>query len=164
MKKNNKILNKSLKSFNMIKKNKNFKNLNIIKNFVNLNKIKQNPFTYIITLTISQTNTLLNLSDTNGKMIISLSSGSINLKKRQKKLQPLALINLLKTLILMTNFKPNESVVIHFKNVKSYYESLVINLLKKVLFIKSIKSINLQPHNGCRPKKLKKIKIRTKKY
>lgn len=161
---NKKNLNKSLKSFNILKKQNNLKNIQILKNSLTLKKIKQNPLTYVITLTISQTNTLLNLSDTHGKLLISLSGGSINLKKRQKKLQPLALINLFKSLILMANFKPNQSVVIHFKNVKSYYESLVINLLKKVIFIKSIKSLNLQPHNGCRPKKLKKIKIRTKKF
>ena len=103
------------------------------------------------------------MSNPNGKPLISLSGGSINLKKRQKKLQPLALINLLKSLILIANFTQDKSIAIHFKNVKSYYESLVIDLLKKIIFIKSIKSSNLQPHNGCRPKKLKKFKRRTKK-
>ena len=112
---------------------------------------------------ISQTNTLVTLSNTEGKLLISLSSGCLNLKKRQKKLQPLALISLLKSLILIADFNSKESVTVHFKNVKSYYESLVINLLKDVIFIKSIKSYNLQPHNGCRPRKLKKIKRRTKK-
>ena len=75
----------------------------------------------------------------------------------------MAIINLLKSLILIANFKNNESLTIHFKNLKSYYESLVINLLKNVIFIKSVKSSNLQPHNGCRPKKLRRIKKRTKK-
>ena len=121
------------------------------------------PINYILTLSVSPTNTLINLSNSIGKPLISLSSGSINLKKRQKTLQPLAIINLLKSLILIANFKNNESLTIHFKNLKSYYESLVINLLKNVIFIKSVKSSNLQPHNGCRPKKLRRIKKRTKK-
>lgn len=156
-------LNKSLKSFNLIKKEGKLKYIHKIKNLVYLKNLKQKPVNYILTLTVSLTNTLINLSDAEGKLIISLSSGSINLKKKQKTLQPLAMINLLKSLILLTNFKNNESLTIHFKNIKSYYESIIINLLKNIIFIKSIKSSNLQPHNGCRPKKLRKIKRRTKK-
>ena len=156
------FFNKSLKSLNFIKKER-LKYIYKIKNIPNFKSLKQNPINYILTLSISQTNTLINLSDTEGKLLISLSSGCINLKKRQKKLQPLALVNLLKSLVLMSNFKSKESITIHFKNVKSYYESIVINLLKNIIFIKSIKSSNLQPHNGCRPKKLRKIKRRTKK-
>jgi len=160
---NTKVFDQSLKSLVLIKKNNKLKEIHNIKNLTCSKKMKQNPISYILTLNISQTNTLINLSDTDGKPLISLSGGSINLKKRQKKLQPLALINLLKSLILMANFTHDNSIAIHFKNVKSYYESLVIDLLKKIIFIKSIKSSNLQPHNGCRPKKLKKFKRRTKK-
>ena len=157
------FFSKSLTSLNLIKKKVKFKHIHNLKKSSRFQTLKQNPLNYILTLSISQTNTLINLSNTEGKLLISLSSGCLNLKKRQKKLQPLALINLLKSLILIADFKKRKSVTIHFKNVKSYYESLVINLLKDVIFIKAIKSSNLQPHNGCRPKKLKKIKRRTKK-
>ena len=157
------FFDKSLTSLNLIKKTTKSKYVSEIKNTTYFKNLKQNPLNYVLTLVISRTNTLVTLSNTEGKLLISLSSGCLNLKKRQKKLQPLALISLLKALILIANFKDNESVTIHFKNVKSYYESLVINLLKDIMFIKSIKSYNLQPHNGCRPKKLKKIKRRTKK-
>ena len=160
----NKNLTDSLKSFYLLKKHNKLKYIYNIKNLQCFKNTKQSPVNYILTLSISQTNTLVNLSNTKGKPFVSLSGGNINLKKRQKKLQPLALINLLKSLILLTDFKQNESITIHFKNIKPYYESLVINLLKKIIFIKSIKSSNLQPHNGCRPKKIKKIKRRTKKY
>ena len=129
-------LNKSLKSFNLIKKEGKLKYIHKIKNLVYLKNLKQKPVNYILTLTVSLTNTLINLSDAEGKLIISLSSGSINLKKKQKTLQPLAMINLLKSLILLTNFKNNESLTIHFKNIKSYYESIIINLLKNIIFIK----------------------------
>lgn len=154
--------NRSLKSFNLVKKKK-LKSIYKIKNSICFTNVKHYPINYILTLSVSPTNTLINLSNSIGKPLISLSSGSINLKKRQKTLQPLAIINLLKSLILIANFKNNESLTIHFKNLKSYYESLVINLLKNVIFIKSVKSSNLQPHNGCRPKKLRRIKKRTKK-
>merc|ERR1712115_84496 len=157
------FFDKSLTSLNLIKRKVKIKQIYNLKRETNFQKLKQNPLSYILTLSISQTNTLINLSNTEGKLLISLSSGCLNLKKRQKKLQPLALISLLKSLILIADFNSKESVTVHFRNVKSYYESLVINLLKDVIFIKSIKSYNLQPHNGCRPRKLKKIKRRTKK-
>ena len=160
---NKEVFNSSLNSLNLLKKQNKLKDIYNIKNLTCLETMKQSPVNYILTLSISQTNTLINLSDTNGQVLVSLSGGSIKLKKRQKKLQPLAIINLLKSLVLITNFKSNESMTIHFKNVKPYYESIVINLLKKIIFIKSIKSSNLQPHNGCRPRKIKKIKRRTKK-
>merc|ERR1712115_370203 len=143
------FFDKSLTSLNLIKRKVKIKQIYNLKRETNFQKLKQNPLSYILTLSISQTNTLINLSNTEGKLLISLSSGCLNLKKRQKKLQPLALINLLKSLILIADFKSKKSVTLHFRNVKSYYESLVINLLKDVIFIQSIKSSNLQPHNGC---------------
>ena len=157
------ISDESLTSLNLIKQTSKLKHIYKIKNTTNFKNFKHTPLNYILTLVKSQTNTLATLANTEGKLLISLSSGCLNLKKRQKKLQPLALISLLKSLILNANFSNKESITIHFKNVKSYYESLVVNLLKNIIFIKSIKSYNLQPHNGCRPKKLKKIKRRTKK-
>ena len=54
-------------------------------------------------------------------------------------------------------------VALHFKNVKTYYESFLINLIKKKVFIKAIRSYNLQAHNGCRLKKLSRFKRRTRK-
>jgi len=119
--------------------------------------------TYILKIQFSPTNTLLNVTDITGKSLISLSAGNINLKKRQKKKQPLALINMLKSLLSTTKILNGQTISIHFKNVRPYYESIIIKLLKDKFFIKSIKSYNLHPHNGCRPRKLKKFKLRTKK-
>lgn len=126
-----------------------------------INPIKQVLTNYIISIHTSQTNTLVSVTDIKGKIIISLSSGSLKLKKRQKKTQPLAIMTILKHLILKASFLHNKIIVIHFKNVRTYYESLIIKLLSNILFIKSIKSYNLSPHNGCRPKKLKRFKQRT---
>ena len=125
--------------------------------------VTQNLINYVMNIQISATNTLVSLTDSKGDPVISFSGGSINLKKRQKRLQPLALVNILKFLLLKARFLHNKTIAVHFKNVKTYYESMVIKMLKRVLFIKSIKSYNLQPHNGCRPKKMKRFKQRTKR-
>ena len=159
-----KNFNCTLQSLIQIKKKKTSKRINSYKNLnCNNREFNQNPVNYILTLNVLPTNSLINLAKPNGDILISLSGGYINLKKRQKKLQPLALINLLKSLCLMVNFKPTESIAIHFKNVKPFYTTVIIKMLKRVFFIRSTKSFHLQPHNGCRPKKLRKFKKRTKR-
>lgn len=125
-------------------------------------KLKKNLLHYIINIITTNTNTFINVTNVKGDPIIDLKAGSLNLRKRQKKTQPFALIKILKLLLLKSPFLHNKIVSIHFKNVKLYYESMIIQMLKEVLFIKSIKSYNLSPHNGCRPKKLKRFKKRTK--
>lgn len=154
-------LKKTLNILRHIKANKRAKYVNEIRN--NNKQIELNPIAYIINICTSKTNTLIDLTDPKGQTLIHNSGGTIDLKKRQKRIQPLALLSLLKTFLLKSTFIHGKTVAIHFKNVKPYYESLVIRSLKKLVFIKSIKSLNLQPHNGCRPKKIKRFKKRTKR-
>ena len=123
----------------------------------------QNSISYIINIVLSQTNTIVNITDIYGNVKISFSAGIINLTKSQKKAQPMALINIFKTLLLKAKFLNNKAVALHFKNTKPHHESLILKLLKTKLFIKSVQNSNLMPHNGCRPKKIKRIKRRTKR-
>ena len=149
---------------------KTLKNLTAVKKVSKLqtkpkkSQVLENSINYVLNITFSSTNTLINLSNIKGQTLIFLSSGYINLKKKQKKTQPIAVINLLKTLILKAYFLHNKTIAIHFKNVKPYYENLIIKLLKKIVFLKIMKSSNLQPHNGCRPKKMKRFKQRTRRF
>jgi ribosomal protein S11 len=124
---------------------------------------KENLISYIININLSPTNTLVNVTDVKGKPKVSFSAGLIHLTKRQKKTQPMALISIFKILLLKARFLKNKPVALHFKNTKVFYESLIVRVLKDRLFIKSVQSYNLSPHNGCRPKKLKRIKRRTKR-
>jgi len=145
-----------LKFNQLTKKYKNFKKISDnIKN-------KQNLINYIININLSKTNTIVNVTDINGNPKVIISAGLIKFKSSQKTMQPSAILNVLKTLFLKAMFLNNKCVALHFKNTKVYYESLIINLLKTKVFIKSIRSYNLYPHNGCRPKKLKRFKKRTK--
>ena len=127
-------------------------------------KIKnQNIVSYIINVVLSPTNTVVNITDINGNVLISISAGLANLTKFQKKSQPTALITIFKLLMLKSKFLENKAVALHFKNVKRFHEALIIKALKRFVLIKSFQSYNLTPHNGCRPKKLKRIKRRTKR-
>lgn len=172
-----KILSKNLISKKLYKKSlkdlkvnsKNFLNkfdMFLLRSLLILNKTssKIRPvINYIINVNLSLTNTLVCVTDSSGKVLLSFSSGLINLTKRQKKLQPMALVSIFKILLIKASFLKNKSVALHFKNTKPFYESVIIKTLKDKLFIKTIQSYNLNPHNGCRPKKLKRIKRRTKR-
>jgi ribosomal protein S11 len=154
-----KKITKVLKKFKNVKKgvdsNKTFK--------LQRNKINQSLVMYVINVVLSPTNTYVNVVDLKGNVLISISAGSLNLTKFQKKTQPMALLSVFKVLFLKAKFLVNKPVALHFKNVKRFHESFFINALKTKLYIKSFQSYNLVPHNGCRPKKLKKIKVRTKR-
>jgi ribosomal protein S11 len=137
-------------------------------NFVNINEnikknAKQNLIKYIINIHFSNTNTLVNVTDIKGNPIILLTSGLIKLKGKEKKTQPIALLNIFKVLLVKAKFLFKTPIALHFKNVKTFYESFLINSLKNKVFIKAIRSYNLVAHNGCRLKKLSRFKRRTKK-
>ena len=164
------LLFKSLKRSKSIKSLTNPVNSSGISDLQNKNVIRQTgnrrfneSVSYVIHVNLSLTNTYVSVTDIKGRIIISLSSGSVGLKKRQKRTQPLAIVSVFKELFLKTKFLDGERVSIHFHGVKFYYEALVVRLLKPKVFIKTVRSYNLHPHNGCRPKKLKRFKQRTKR-
>lgn len=170
--KNLKFSSNFLKSFSrdlkrqssIVKIIKNFdSDLNTGVSLLKNNLLKHNSVNYIINITLSPTNTFVNILSVEGKPIMAFSSGSVKLTKRQKKVQPLALLSLLKLVFVKAKFLNNQPVSLHFKNVKSFYESMLIKLLKTKVLIKSINSYDMTPHNGCRPKKIRRVKRRTKR-
>lgn len=144
----------------IVKEKTNLKNLQSIINAKKKSLIKQDLITYIFNIRLSKTNTIITITDVKGNLILNYSSGLINLKGKQKKKQPLALTMLLKLILTKTTLLKNRPIAINFKNVPCNHETLIINILKTHFFIKTIKSYNMQPHNGCRPKKKKRIKKR----
>lgn len=145
-----KLLFKELNEYQLLKK----KLIDSTKNNTDVNILVD----YILIINMSLTNTVIHLTDIKGKLLVSLSAGQLNFTGKQKRKQPSVLIMLLKELLIKTRFVKNKTIAVHFKNTKEYYESLVISMLKEKFFIQLIKSYNLLPHNGCRPKKLKRLK------
>ena len=113
---------------------------------------------YIVNINLTYTNTFINVTDIKGNVKINYSGGSVGLKSKQKIKQPTAMLSLIKHLIINAKFLNNNSLALHFKNTRLNYERYVIKLLKQFFFIKTVKSYNFQPHNGCRPKKIKRLK------
>ena len=124
---------------------------------------KQNDLiSYIIHINFSESNTILNVTDIEGLSKIMLSSGSVGLKGKQKKFQPTAVVKLLKVMFSRVKFIGENPVAIHFSNARRYHILLAIKLLKKKVFIRTIRNYNLKAYNGCRPRKMRRLKQRKK--
>jgi len=123
---------------------------------------QQDLISYIIHINFSESNTLLNVTDIEGLPKIMLSSGSVGLKGKQKRFQPTAVVKLLKVMFSRVKFIGEKPVAIHFTNARRYHILLAIKLLKKKVFIRTIRNYNLKAYNGCRPRKMRRMKQRKK--
>ena len=123
----------------------------------------QNVIAYVINVIFSPTNTIINLTDVKGNNLITISEKSVNFSKDSKNFQLISAIKMFQKLLTKANFVKNKAVALNFRNTKRYQESFCIKLLQTKVFIKSIQNYTFVPHNGCRPKKLKRVKLRTKR-
>ena len=109
---------------------------------------------YVIYFCFSKSNTMLHISDATGSLKVSCSAGLIDLQGKQKVVRRLALTRFFNILFLSkSKFLKKNPVALHFKNVNNSNKFLIVNKLKRKLFIKIIKTFNLDPYNGCRKKK-----------
>jgi ribosomal protein S11 len=112
-----------------------------------------------MTINFHSTNTRIYISDIKGNIIKSYSAGLVNLTGKQKTKRYVAVINLLRKVLIETKTLQKTPITLHIKNVtKNYPIKRIIKLLKNKFLIISIKSFNNKPHNGCRPKKTKRLK------
>lgn len=109
----------------------------------------------IVTVNLSNSNTIINLSDLKGNCILKCSSGLVNYRGNEK-IRKYALVSSLKNIIDQSSKLNYKSIALHFRGLKRY-RSLVINLLKKKFFLVIVKHTYKLPHNGCRPKKAKRL-------
>lgn len=85
-----------------------------------------------------------------------------NLQKKQKIKQPKAIIIILRALLLKSKIFKTKPVAVHFNNLFFNYQSYIFKKLKKKIFAKIMISYIFTSHNGCRLKKKKRVKIRTR--
>lgn len=148
----------TLTRFDTIKLKTNYVTLCILTALFN----KKNLINYIINITFSYTNTIVNINNINGNPKIFYSAGMFNLQKKQKTKQPKAVMTILKTLLNKSKFLKNNPAALHFNQMTLHYKSHIIKNLKRKTFITRILSHNCVSHNGCRLKKKKRYKMRTK--
>ena len=109
---------------------------------------------YVIYFCFSLSNTVLHISDAAGNLKLSYSAGLIDLQGKQKVVRRLALVRFFNILSLVkSKFLKKNPVALHFKNVSGSNKFLIVKKLKEKLFIKIIKSFDLDAYNGCRKRK-----------
>ena len=97
--------------------------------------------------------------DFSGKLKFFYSAGSFNYSGKSKKARYVVFRELYRVLISKLKFLKNKPVALHLKNV-GYNKSWIVKKLKKKFFIKSVRSFNLYPHNGCRKRKMRRKKFK----
>ena len=122
----------------------------------------QKLISYVIKVNLSSTNTLINVNNIKGNPRLFYSAGMCNLQKKQKTRQPKAIITILRALLLKTKLFKEKPVAVHFNNLFFNHQSYIFKKLKQKIFTKLVTSHMCYSHNGCRLKKKKRIKIRTR--
>lgn len=121
----------------------------------NISNLNIKPLTtYILNIHVSNSNIILSVTDKNGNLISYYTAGKLGFKGSQKT-KKYTLITILKNFIYNLNYLNNTTVIVKFKGI-SKNQNLIIKKLKEKLFIKAIIYNNLLPHNGCRPKKIRR--------
>jgi ribosomal protein S11 len=158
---NKKLLNKvsSLKKL----KEKNYKSLSLNKNTdIKKSRLTNDFFiSYTITISFLRANTNIHVSDIKGNIKLSYTAKSVNLVGKQKRRRNIAVTKLISLLVKKAQFLKNKPIAVHLNNV-TFHKFLIISKLKKNFLIKTIKSFNQAPYNGCRKKKQRRKKYANK--
>ena len=101
-------------------------------------------------------NTLLTLTDLNGKVVVWTSAGSVGFKG-PKKSTPFAASRVVEVLMEKINNLNVKEVFVFVNGVGSGRESAIRALANHGLEIGGIKDVTPTPHNGCRPRKPRRV-------
>ena len=109
-----------------------------------------------IYISSSYNNTLLTLTDMEGKVLYWRSAGSIGFKGT-KKGTPFAASKAAEAMALAANKIGIEKVAVFVKGIGPGRESAVRSIASHGLEIVSIADTTSIPHNGCRPPKVRRV-------
>ena len=104
----------------------------------------------------SYNNTIITLTDVQGNVLTWVSSGSIGFKGT-KKATPFAASKAAEAISDLCRKLGIERIQVMVKGVGSGRDSAVRSLAARGLDIVSIKDVTPIPHNGCRPKKARRV-------
>lgn len=119
-------------------------------------KIPQRVLAGKIYISSSYNNTLMTLTDIQGNVLFWTSAGSIGFKGT-KKGTPFAASKTAEAMAQAVKKIGVEKVQVLVKGIGSGRESAIRSLAGRGLDIVSIKDITPIPHNGCRPRKVRRV-------
>ena len=124
--------------------------------FYNLNTLE--IIKYIVGISFLKKNTIIYITDIRGRLKHYCSAGFIKLNKKQKIKIPLVLMKLTKVILAKVPNLKKIPVAIHLNNISKQLQFFFEPIFKTQFFIIQLASFKTFPHNGCRPKKLKRKK------
>ncbi len=104
----------------------------------------------------SYNNTVITLTDSSGNVLTWSSAGSIGFKGT-KKATPFAASKVAESIAFSAGKIGVDEVEVFVKGIGSGRDSAIRSLASKGLEIISIKDVTPIPHNGCRPKKARRV-------
>ncbi len=134
-----------------------FKNnkINYIADFNFNNKII--TISYILKFIIYKKSIMLHLTNNKGITLFYLNSGLLKILTN-KKINKHNVLKALSTILENINFSKHNNIALHFNSNIKQFNKIIIKFIKPNYKINIIKLFNLTPHNGCRPKKIKRLK------
>lgn len=117
---------------------------------------------YIIDITFSRSNTFLHVMDSTGKLKFFASAGHFQYRGKNKKIRTNVLKDIYRVLLTKLKFLKGKPIALHLKNT-GFNSFLIVKKLKTKFFIKTVKSFNSFPFNGCRNKKVVRKKNKPRK-
>ncbi len=109
-----------------------------------------------VCITSSYNNTIISLTDLEGNILTWASAGNIGFKGT-KKATPFAASKVAEALVQRARKIGIERVQIMVKGIGSGRDSAIRALANKGLDILSIEDVTPIPHNGCRPRKARRV-------
>ena len=109
-----------------------------------------------IYISSSYNNTIITITDVQGRVLAWRSAGSVGFKGT-KKATPFAASKVAESMSMIARKIGIERVEIFVKGIGSGRDSAVRSLAARGLDIVSIKDITPIPHNGCRPPKVRRV-------
>ena len=107
---------------------------------------------YIIIVNVSKRNSSILITDRTGKKKSFYTSNNLGFTKTQKH----TMIAMLRKMVYNYKYLNNKNSIVIFKGLRRYHK-LIIAKLKKKLNVKAIIYNKSLPHNGCRPKKIRRV-------
>jgi len=104
----------------------------------------------------SYNNTIVTLTNARGQVLVSKSAGSVGFKGT-KKSTSFAASRVAEAIVLVCKKIALEKVEVFIKGIGAGRESAVRTLVNQGLNVVSIKDITPIPHNGCRPRKIRRV-------
>jgi hypothetical protein len=119
---------------------------------------QSNLISYVIAVTVTRTNFHLNISDSLGRLKLSVSSRNLfgRIEQKRKVFRPLA-VNSVIAIILKQSYLVGRSLALYFKTSRwpMFIPSKLRRTLRKKRKLSFTKFIYSLPCNGCRKKKVR---------